>query len=50
VLKTGTELGNAEGGGYLNAMLCNVFGGVESTYASATTATSTANIGARSSH
>ena len=48
VLKTGTELGNAEGGGYMNATLRNVFGGAESIYASATTATSTANVGARS--
>jgi len=47
VLKTGTELGNAEGGGYLNATLRNVFGGAESIYASATTTTSTAVVGAR---
>ncbi|KAF8538691.1 surface antigen-domain-containing protein [Trichophaea hybrida] len=45
LLKTGTELGNAEGGGYLNATIRNVFGGAESLYASASTATSTADIG-----
>lgn len=47
LLKTGTELGNHEGGGYLNATLRNVFGGAESLYASASTATSTADVGTR---
>lgn len=47
LLKSGTELGNAEGGGYVNATLRNIFGGAESVYASASTATSTADVGAR---
>jgi outer membrane protein insertion porin family len=46
-LNTGTEVGNAEGGGYFNATVRNVFGGAETLYASATTATSTADVGHR---
>ncbi|KAI5782623.1 surface antigen-domain-containing protein [Geopyxis carbonaria] len=46
-LKTGTEIGNHEGGGYINATLRNVFGGAESIYGSASTATSGADVGAR---
>ncbi|TGZ82266.1 hypothetical protein EX30DRAFT_358546 [Ascodesmis nigricans] len=46
-LKSGTEFGNVEGGGYLNATLRNVFGGAESLYASASAATSSANVGER---
>jgi len=47
-LKTGTELGNAEGGGYFNATLRNVFGGAESLYGSASKVTSAADVGAHS--
>ncbi|KAA8893329.1 mitochondrial outer membrane protein [Sphaerosporella brunnea] len=46
-LNTGTEVGNAEGGGYFNATIRNVFGGAETLYASASTATSTADVGHR---
>ncbi|KAI5815159.1 surface antigen-domain-containing protein [Pyronema omphalodes] len=47
MLNTGTEIGNAEGGGYLNGTIRNVFGGAETLYASASSATSTADIGSR---
>lgn len=47
LLKSGTEFGNVEGGGYLNATLRNLFGGAESLYASASVATSSDNVGAR---
>ena len=47
-LKSGTEFGNAEGGGYINAVVRNVFGGAESLYASASTARSSADVRQRS--
>src|SRR4051794_8086311 len=48
LLKSGTELGNAEGGGYLNATFRNVFGGAEILSAPAPPPPSPADVGARS--